>query len=48
MLLAACVSSRDTWITGKPEVSFRNQAIAQLCAFHSPFTGLMSEMAIYR
>ncbi len=24
-------------ITDNPEVNFRNQAIAQLCAFHSPF-----------
>ena len=33
----------DAWITGKSEVNCCNQAIAQLCAFCSPFSESMSD-----
>jgi len=32
----------------KPADNFFNQAIAQACAFVSPKTGILSDMAIYR
>src|SRR5262249_22631922 len=41
-------SHQNVRTTGKPEVNCRYQALAQLRAFHSPFTGLMSEIEIYQ
>src|SRR5262249_54515634 len=41
-------SHQNVRTTGKPEVNCRYQALAHLRAFHSPFTGLMSEIEIYQ